>query len=184
MEINMTAALTKSISSSGLHRFPSSYGVSAYRHYEDVLVFSYGEYNCLRALAPCSAKIREKCCTSWRTAPAEATRWRRWCLLSPDTIDLWLLMCRHCRPRGSPLLTVYYVGDNVIEQSSFVNVETVWEVVVVHRGPPRHWPSINLLCKTWYFVLNIYMTRLNIFKNQSLSVLFPNNDTLKGGACM
>ena len=53
----MTAALTKSIFSFGRHCFPSSYRVSAYRHYEDVLVFSYGEYNCLQALAPCSAKI-------------------------------------------------------------------------------------------------------------------------------
>lgn len=32
-------------------------------------------------------------------------------------------------------------------------------------------PSIDLLCKTWYFVLNIYMTQLNIFKNQRLPPL-------------
>lgn len=114
MEINMTAALTKSIFSFSLHHFLSSYRVSAYRHYEDVLVFSYGEYNCLQALAPCSAKITGN--VAHRDAPhrrvskvffsfyVEATRWRRWCPLSPDTIDLWLLMCRHGRPRGSPLL--------------------------------------------------------------------------------
>lgn len=59
MEITMTAALTKSIFSLSLHYFLSSYRVSACRHYEDVLMFSYGEYNCLQALAPCSAKITE-----------------------------------------------------------------------------------------------------------------------------
>lgn len=40
-------------------------------------------------------------------------------------------------------------------------------VVVRRHGRP----SIDLLCKTWYFVLNIYMTQLNIFKNQRLPPL-------------
>lgn len=31
-------------------------------------------------------------------------RWWRWCPLFPVTIDLWLLMCRHSWPWGSPLL--------------------------------------------------------------------------------
>lgn len=64
---------------------------------------------------------------------AEATRWWHWCPLSPDKIDLWLLMCRHGRSRGSTLLR--YIMLVTMWLSSSVNVETIWEVVVLVRGP-------------------------------------------------
>lgn len=52
MKVNMTAALTKTIFFPfSRHSFLSSYRMSAYRHHEAVLVFSYGECNCLQALA-------------------------------------------------------------------------------------------------------------------------------------
>lgn len=123
------------------HSFLSSYGMSAYRHHEAVLVFSYGECNCLQALAPGSVKVVENvtrpnkpCChIIFFPLKAEATRWWHWCPLSPDKIDLWLLMCRHGRSRGSTLLC--YIMLVTMWLSSSVNVETIWEVVVLVRGP-------------------------------------------------
>lgn len=104
-------------------------------------LFSYGECNCLQALAPGSVKVVENvtrpnkpCChIIFFPLKAEATRWWHWCPLSPDKIDLWLLMCRHGRSRGSTLLR--YIMLVTMWLSSSVNVETIWEVVVLVRGP-------------------------------------------------
>lgn len=112
-------------------------------------------------------------------------------------LAVWLLMCRHSAvllvtmwSSSGVLFFIFFFffcqrrndrkrrggGGEVKKKPRRNKRKTGGRFVVVRRHGRT---SIDLLCKTWYFVLNIYMTQLNIFKNQCLPPLLLKKNDIK-----